>query len=493
MRIFALDNTFGHNPGRGSLSFSLADRLAIVQELDRLGIDYAEMGCPGASASVRKFFGYARTEFHPAHLRLTGSVRLAAIRDAVERDEEIQAIVDSGAQTAIVSASCWQVGAGCYEEYCRRIGETVRFLKTHGLDVIFRDEDFFQCYCREPKFAWHTLEAAKAAGADVLCLRDSTGSGLPELVREISAEVRKRFVGVLGICAHDDSDLALANTLEAVEQGFTHVEGSINAYGERRGLANLCSIISNLERKLGYSVIGAERLAEMTRVARLVADAGRDAIGRRGHVGLQPAPVAEGSLLDIVDSQLVAGLTEPGRRDLLGRFEFLEADGYELRTADGTLERLVREALQPDLRPFVAERYELTSHSALYAAPVSTATTTVRVGDMVRSETADGDGAVNALERSLRQCLFALYPEIVNLKVTDYRVQILDFSQGTAVRVRVAMEWAEAGAHWTTQGVSGDLIEATWLALVDGFRLSLMRRAGDGCSLPAGADSSWAV
>ncbi|HEV3334388.1 MAG TPA: alpha-isopropylmalate synthase regulatory domain-containing protein [Bryobacteraceae bacterium] len=494
MRVFALDNTFGHNPGRAGLSFSLADRLAIVQELDHLGIDYAEMGCPGASASVRKFFGYVRTEFlRPAHIRLAASVRLAAVRDGVARDEEIQAALESGAPAAIVEASCWQVGEGCYEEYCRRIGDVVRFLKAHGLEVIFRDEDFFQCHCREPLFAWHTLEAAKTAGADALCLRDSTGSGLPELVRETCAEVRKRFVGILGICAHDDCDLALANTLGAVGEGFTHVEGSINAYGERRGLANLCSTISNLERKLGHSVIGAERLGEMTRVARLVADAGREALGRRGPAGLAQAPVAEGSPLDGVDPHLVTELTDAARRDILGRIEFLQADGYEMRAADGTLELLVREAVRPELRPFVAERYELTSHAALYAAPVSTATATMRVGDVLRSETEDGDGAVNALERSLRQCLFALYPEIVNLKVSDYRVQILDYSQGTTVRVRVSVEWAESGHHWVTQGVSSDLIEATWLALVDGFRLSLMRRIESSHTLPVGGDFSWAV
>jgi len=493
MRVFALDNTFGHYPGRANLSFSLADRLAIVQELDRLGIDYAEMGCPGASASVRKFFGYARSEFQPAQLRLAASVRLAAVRDAVERDEEIQAAVDSAAPTVIVEASCWQVGAGCYDSFCEKIGETVRFLKTHGLEVIFRDEDFFQCFCREPQFAWHTLEAAKAAGADVLCLRDSTGSGLPELVRETCAEVRKRFVGVLGICGHDDCDLALANTLAAVEQGFTHVQGSINAYGDRRGLANLCSVISNLERKLGHTIIGSERLGEMTLVARLVAEAGREALGRRGRAGVPPAPVAEGSLLDTVDPRLVTALSDTARRDLEGRFEFLEADGYELRAADGTLELLVREALRPDLRPFIAERYELTSHAALYSAPVSTATATVRIADAVRSETEDGDGAVNALERSLRQCLFALYPEITSLKISDYRVQILDFSQGTSVRVRVSVEWDESGSRWVTQGVSADLIEATWLALVDGFRLSLLRRLEGSHVLPTGADSSWAV
>jgi len=153
----------------------------------------------------------------------------------------------------------------------------------------------------------------------------------------------------------------------------------------------------------------------------------------------------------------------------------------------------VREAVRPELRPFVAERYELTSHAALYSAPVSTATATLRVGDVVRSETEDGDGAVNALERSLRQCLFALYPEIVNLKVTDYRVQILDYSQGTTVRIRVSVEWDECGQHWVTQGVSSDLIEATWLALVDGFRLSLIRRRESSHTLPVAVDSSWAV
>jgi len=491
MRVFTLDNTFG--PSRAGLSFSLADRLKIVQELDRLGIDYAEMGCPGASASVRKFFDYARAEFQPAHLRLAASVRLAAVRDAAERDEEIQAAVDSGAPAVIAEVSGWQVGANCQDEFCHRICEAVRFLKAHALEVIFRDEDFFSSFCREPRFAWQTLETAKAAGADVLCLRDATASGQPELVREACAEVRKRFVGVLGICAHDDSDLALANTLAAVEQGFTHVEGSINAYGERRGLANLCSIISNLERNLGYSTIGVERLGEMTGVARLVAEAGKEALGRHGRGGLAQAPMAEASLLNGAEPPLAAELSDAARRDLQSRIEFLEADGYELRTADGTLELLVREALHPELRPLVAERYELTSHSALYAAPVSTATATLRIGDTVRSETEDGDGAVNALERSLRQCLFAFYPELVNLKVVDYRVQILDFSQGTSVRVRVSVEWAEAGHRWVTQGVSGDLIEATWLALVDGFRLSLMRRAESGQPLPAGSDSSWAV
>jgi len=493
MKIFALDNTFGHQPGRANLSFSLAGRLAIVQELDRLGIDYAEMGCPGASASVRKFFGYARSELQPAQLRLAASLRVAAVGDRTDRDEEIQAAIESHAPVVIVEACCWQIGADCQENFCRRIGDTVRFLKTQGREVIFRAEDFFQCLCREPKFAWQTLEAAKSAGADVLCLRDSTGSGLPELVRETCAEVRKRFTGILGICAHDDCDLALANTLAAVDQGFTHVEGSINAYGDRRGLANLCSIISNVERKLGHQVIGAENLSKMTLVARQVAEAGRDALGRRGHHSIPPTPAIEGPLLDIVDARLAIQLTDALRRDLEGRIEFLRADGYELRTADGTLELLIREALQPELQPFVAERYDLTSHSALYSAPVNTATATVRVGDFLRSETEEGDGPVNALERSLRQCLFAIYPQIGELKVSDYRLQVLDYAQGTSERVRVSVDWDEAGSRWTTQGVSADLIEATWLALVDGFRLSLMRSLEVTETPPVVVDSLWAV
>jgi 2-isopropylmalate synthase len=365
----------------------------------------------------------------------------------------------------------------------------VRFLKAHALEAIFRDEDFFQCYCTDPTFALRTLEAAKSAGADVLCLRDSTGAGLPQLVREAAIEVRKRFEGRLGICAHDDNDLALANTLEAVEQGFTHVEGSMDAYGSRRGLANLCAIISSLEHKLGHTTIGLHQLEEMAELARLMGEASSSAFGRRVRVGVAQMTTSGETILDGIEPKLLNALSATGKRSLLDRIHLMELEGYEFRVANGTLELLVREELDPQSRPFIAERYDLTSHSGLTGG-VSTATATVRSGGSIRSETEDGEGAVNALERSLRQCLFALYPEIADVHITDYHVSILDPAKGTASRGRVTITWATGSDRWVTAGVAGDLVEATWLALTDGFLLPLMRL---GKPVAAAADSSWAV
>ena len=485
MRVFTLDNTLGYNPGRAGLAFRLADRLAIVRKLDGLGINYVEAGCPGASEMARKFLAHAREECRPTTTRLVAVARLDAVRDALERDPEIEAVLAAGTPVVALSACSWHAGTIGFEEYCRRIGAAVQFLKERGVEVIFRAEDFFDCFVGYPAFALHTLEAAKAAGADVLALHDSSGNALPHVTREICIEVRKRFEGTLGICAHDDSGLGMANTLEAVEQGFTHVEGSINAYGPRRGLPNLCSIISNLENKLAHTVLGPHGLGEMAGVARLVAEAGRTALDRRARMHV----VGEA----LVDQSLLAKLAEPDRRALMDRIQRMESDGYNLRNAGGTLELLIREALNPEIQPFLAEHYELTSHSALCGAAMSTATATVRVGDAIRSETEDGDGAINALERALRQCLFALYPEISRIHVTDFHVQTLKASQGTTARVRVALAWAESGRRWVTAGVSSDLLEAAWLALVDGFRLPLMRLAESGRPMPAAADSSWAV
>jgi len=493
MRLFALDNTLGYNPGRAGLAFSLADKLAIVRKLDAVGIHYVEAGCPGAGGSARKFFTYARTECRLAHARLVALARLDAVQDALPCDEEILAVIQAAAPVVALSANCWHAGPDGFEPYCRRIGEAVCFLKDREFEVIFRAEDFFDCYAGHPAFALHTLEAAKAAGANVLCLRDSSGNTLPHVMREICSEVRKRFEGTLGICAQDDSGLAVANTLEAVEQGFTHFEGSINAYGPRRGLANLCSIVSNLEQKLGHTVIGANSRAEMAAAARLVADANGAAFDRRGRLRAVHEPSAEEVLPALIDPQLLARLDQTARRALEDRVRLAESNGYDLRTADGTLELLVREAFNPQIQPFVAEHYELTSHSALYGGALSTATTTVRVGEGIRSETEDGDGAVNALERSLRQCLFALYPEISNIRVTDFHLAVVDASQGTTARVHVLLTWSDSGRKWVTAGVSDDLIEASWLALVDGYRLPLMRLAETGRPMPAAVDSSWAV
>ena len=202
----------------------------------------------------------------------------------------------------------------------------------------------------------------------------------------------------------------------------------------------------------------------------------------------------EEALLETADAQLLRKLTDAGRRSLLDRMQEMEFEGCDLRAAGGTLELLIRESLDPEFRPFEPLHFEVTSHSTGDHAAISIATASVRIGDFVRSETEEGDGPVNALERSLRQCLFATYPEIGEVEIKNYRVDVLENASGTCPRARVLMEWREADGFWTTVGESRDLTAAAWLALVDGFRLLLMRRGRSQCALsPLPADSSWAV
>jgi len=487
MRVSALDHTLGYNPERQDLIYAVDDRLAIARRLDRLGIDYVEAGSPAVDRRAREFFERAHQECRLNHAQLVASARMDTIRESLSQDIGIQAVTDSATPVIALSGCCWHAGTIGLQEYCRRITETVQYFKAQGRVVIFRADDFFDGYCTDPSFALHMLEAAKAAGADVLCLADSAGGTLPHMVREVCLEVRKRFDGVLGIRTHDDHELACANTLEAVEQGFTHIEGSIAAQGQRGGSANLNSIIANLEYKLGHTVIDPDNLPAMPGVARFVADAAIAAPRR------ELRPDAEG-LLSSVDERLRARLKSTELSAVLDRIRLLESLGYNLHTALGTLELLVREALFPDLRPFEAERYEVASHSALYSATVTAATATVRAGDAIRTESEEGSGPVDALERTLRQCLFALYPAIAATRLKDYHVHTLEPGNGSLSWIRVTIEWSESGERWATAAVSEDLIEAAWLALVDGFRLVLMRLGERGtATLPAAADSSWAV
>jgi 2-isopropylmalate synthase len=347
MRLFALDNTLGYCSGHQGLSFTLDDRLAIARELDRLGIHYIDAGCPAADRKAREFFARARADGAFTHARLVASARVEEIHDAVERDAGLHALLAAGTPVVALSWSCRQSDAGRLQDYCARIREAVRHLKTHAREVIFRAEDYFESFGAGALCALRMLEAAKAAGADVLCLCDSAGATLPQPLREICAEVRKRFDGILGICAQDDSDLAVANTLEAVEQGFTYVEGSINADGRRSGSVNLCSVIANLEYKLDHCVIGQENFARMFDAARFVVEAATVPLRRDPH-GLEQAQ----TLLEGVDERLLAKLTDDSRRTLLDRIQLMEFDEYELRDAGGTMEVLVRESLYPALRPF---------------------------------------------------------------------------------------------------------------------------------------------
>ncbi|HTT61547.1 MAG TPA: citramalate synthase [Bryobacteraceae bacterium] len=518
MKIATFDTTLRDGTQGESVSFSVDDKLVIAQKLDELGIDYIEGGWPGSNPKDKEFFARAKQELKLHHAKLTafGATRFA--KNAVDQDRNVLALLAAETPAISVFGKSWELHTRralgvTEEENLKLISETVRFLKDHGREVVYDAEHFFDGYQAHAAFALRTLEAAQKAGADVLVLCDTNGGTLTGRLVEIIADVRKRFDGVIGIHTHNDSDVGVANAIAAIEQGCTHVQGCMNGYGERCGNANLCSIIANLELKLGHTTIGPEKLTALTTTARFIAElanlpmrgdqpfVGHSAFAHKGGVHVS-AVLKDAATYEHITPELVGNrqrvlvsdlsgrsnvlyklkqhgledrLTEDARRELLERIKEMEYMGYELEAAEGTFELLVREALHPGLHFFDVEGYEVTTKSTGAAGSRSTATVNLRAQDGVHSATAGGHGPVHALDVCLRKCLSALYPRISSVRLTDYKVRVLEPRKGTAARVRVLVEWSDHRKSWSTVGVSDNVIEASWSALVDAIRLELMR------------------
>jgi 2-isopropylmalate synthase len=544
MRIFTFDTTLRDGTQGESVSFSVEDKLLIAEKLDQLGIDYVEGGWPGSNPKDKEFFDRAKAvKLRHAKLTAFGATRLA--KNPVEQDTNVAGLL--AAETPVVSifGKTWdfhvQRALGISEEEnLALIADTVTYLKAHGREVVYDAEHFFDGYLSNPAFALRTLEAAKSAGADVLCLCDTNGGTLPMRLGEIVADVRKRFDGVLGIHPHNDSDVAVANALVAIEAGITHVQGCMNGYGERTGNANLCSVIANLETKLGHTTIGSENLRQMTSVARFIAElanlplrreqpfVGNSAFAHKGgiHVSavlkdsatyehIKPEMVGNRQRVLLSDlsgrgnvsyklNQLGLGenLNDAGRRALLERIKYMEYQGYDFEAAEGTFELLVREAADPEFHPFDVVGYEVSTKlqaGRTHRLPageetVTTASVTLRVDDDVHSATAVGNGPVNALDVCIRQCLSSVYPAVANVRLTDYKVRVLGARGGTESKVRVLVEWSDHRRSWSTVGISDNVIDASWRALVDALRLELMRLSEDGQPVKQTVpDYSWGV
>ncbi|HYZ87110.1 MAG TPA: citramalate synthase [Bryobacteraceae bacterium] len=517
MRIQTFDTTLRDGTQGESVSYSVDDKLLIAQKLDELGIDYIEGGWPGSNPKDKEFFNRARN-LRLRHSKLTafGATRFA--RNTVENDPNVAELIAAHTPVVAIFGKSWDLHTRralgiTEEENLKLISETVAYLKAHDREVVYDAEHFFDGYLSNPDFALRTLEAAQKSGADVLVLCDTNGGTLTAKLAEIVATVRERFDGMIGIHCHNDSDVAVANTIAAVEQGATHVQGCMNGYGERCGNANLASVIANLELKLGHTTIGVDKLPSLTPVCRFLAElanlplrndsayVGQSAFAHKGgvHVSailkdsatyehVQPEKVGNRQRVLLSDLSgrgnvfyklnqhgLGDRLSDAARRELLERIKHMEYQGYELEAAEGTFELMVREALHPGVQLFELVGFEVATKMVAAKEPVTTATVTLKAQDGIHSATASGHGPVNALDLCLRQCLATLYPSIQNVRLTDYKVRVLDSKKGTAAKVRVLIEWSDHRRSWATVGVSDNVIEASWHALVDAIRLELMR------------------
>ena len=517
MRIQTFDTTLRDGTQGEAVSFSVEDKILITQKLDELGIDYIEGGWPGSNPKDREFFARAR-HLKLKHAKLTafGSTRFA--KNPVEEDRNVRELVDAGTPVVAIFGKSWDYHVTralgiTLDENLVLISDTVGYLKAHGKEVVYDAEHFFDGYIHNREYALQTLAAAKSAGADVLCLCDTNGGTLTEALTEIVADVRSRFEGVIGIHTHNDSDVAVANSLAAIDKGASHVQGCMNGYGERCGNANLASVIANLELKLGHQTIGPDKLQLLTSTARYIADlanlqiprgqafVGQSAFAHKGGVHVS-AVLKDSSTYEHISPDLVGNrqrvlvsdlsgrsnvdymlrqydslaghLSNEGRRALVDRVKEAEYQGYDLEAADGTFELFVRQALNPGAQFFDVQGYEVMIVGGREKATRATATVRIgtRAGDSI--ETAHGHGPVHALDTCLRKCLATL-PGIADVRLTDYKVRVLDSKKGTAAKVRVLVEWSDNQKSWSTVGVSEDVIEASWEALVTALQLELMR------------------
>ncbi len=543
------DTTLRDGTQREGLSFTVEDKISVARTLDRLGVHFIEGGWPGANPKDTEFFRLAKAgelKLKTARLSAFSSTRRPGV--TADNDLNLRAVVASGAGVCAVFGKSWDLhvtGAlqTDLEENLRMIEESVRFLKRHGLYVIFDAEHFYDGYRHYPNYALKTLAAAEAGGADVLALCDTNGGSLPDNVAEATREVAQRTSTPLGIHAHNDGGLAVANTLAAVTAGAVHVQGTINGYGERCGNADLCVVLPNLELRMGRTTIGREAIKHLVEVSRFVgetanlgADAhqpfvGRSAFAHKGGVhvsallkdpttyehmdpatvgnkrrvviselagasnvryklgeyGLMPpiagagsARAAEGAA-GIAAESAVEGPVESAAdrtvRAVTAAVKELEYDGYSFEGAEGTFELLFRRQLGLAAEFFRLEGFRVTVQKGLTGATGALgceATVKVVVGGRTIHTVAEGDGPVNALDNALRQALRVAYPELDGVRLTDYKVRVLDGKAGTASKVRVHIESSGFGRSWGTVGVSENIIAASWEALVDGMNYGLL-------------------
>jgi len=525
------DTTLRDGAQREGISFSVVDKLDIARKLDELGIHFIEGGWPGSNPKDVEFFDRAR------NLALSNSVLVAfgstrRPKGKAATDANLRALAKAGVKAVTIvgkssELQVTQVLETSLEENLSMIADSIRYLKAKGLTVFFDAEHFFDGFKSNPSYALRVLEAAAEAGADCLVLCDTNGGTVPSEITVAIEAARKITAVPLGIHAHNDAELAVANTLAAVNAGVTQLQGTINGYGERCGNANLCSIIPALKLKMGINCATKEQLAKLTEVshfvsevANLIPDAwspyvGTSAFSHKGglhvsgmrkwkesyqhidptQVGNQPKVLVSelSGKANILQKARERGIDLPPKgkeaEKLLEQVKLLESHGFQYENAEASFELLLHRA-KPDYQPpfelvdfmIVVERRRRPPTRKSLEDTLSEAMIKVKIGDEVIHTAAEGNGPVNALDDALRKALLQFYPSLAQVRLVDYKVRILEESGGTGSQVRVLIESSDGVEEWRTVGSSSNIIEASWLALADSLEYWLLKQRTSGAS-----------
>ena len=520
--VVLYDTTLRDGTQREGLSLSVEDKLRIVARLDDLGIDYVEGGFPGSNPKDVEFFERAKgLKLRHAVVTAFGST---CRKDApASEDPGIRALIESGCSAVCIFGKAWDLHVThtlrtTLEENVRMVRDSVATLKAAGLTVFFDAEHFFDGYVRNAEYAVEVCRAAAEAGADAVVLCDTNGGRMPQEVARITAEMVARLAPVpVGIHAHNDAGCGVANSIVAVDAGATQVQGTVNGYGERCGNADLIAIIPALKLKMGHDVITDDELALLTEVSHFVAETanlapdqhqpyvGISSFAHKGGVHASAAdrfpaayehvePGIVGNLARVVVSELAGSASlrmkaaelgvdlsadpETAKR-VLDEIKELEHRGYSFEAADGSLEVLLRKELGTYEPLFLLESFRCLMEKREDGRVTTEATVKIHVRGKRFIATAEGNGPVNALDGALRLALDEFYPDLAAIQLTDYKVRVLDEKKGTGAITRVLIESADGDREWGTVGVSENIIEASWAALVDSIDYGLGRGSND--------------
>lgn len=514
--VTIFDTTLRDGTQGEGISLSADDKLKIAKKLDQLGVHYIEGGIPGSNSKDIEFFKRVQEFGLSARVTAFGSTRR---KDSIaEHDPNLKRILESGAKATSLVGKSWDFHVHTalqttLEENLAMIYDSIAYLKRQGMEVLFDAEHFFDGYKNNPEYALSVMRKAEEAGADWLVMCDTNGGTMPHEVHDIVSVLASRVTTArLGIHTHNDCELAVANALNAVRAGAEQVQGTMNGYGERCGNANLCSIIPNLQLKLGYDVIEPEQLMQLTNTARYVGEianvhmpvgqpfVGTAAFAHKGGIHVSAilrdsrtyehiAPETVGNRQRVLVSELagqsniLSKAQEMGikfdpeneeTRQVISKIKDLEHQGYQFEGADASLELLLRQANGEMKELFVFESFKMLVEKSAGKPVVSEAFIKLNIDGNSLYTAAEGNGPVNALDNALRKALISYYPALKNIHLSDYKVRVLDDKDATASKVRVLIESKDASNSWSTVGVSGNVIEASWEALVDSLRYALL-------------------
>lgn len=513
------DTTLRDGTQREGISLSVDDKLKIARRLDEFGVAYIEGGWPGSNPKDEAFFESARSlQLKHARIAAFGSTRKKDT--SVERDPNVKALLAANTPVVTLVGKSWNLHVrdvleASLDQNLNMIADSVAHLKAFDKEVVYDAEHFFDGFKANPAYALATLLAAQASGADVLVLCDTNGGSLPWEVEAIVTRVASELRAPLGIHAHDDGGCGVANSLAAVRCGAVHVQGTINGYGERVGNANLCTIIPDLQLKMGKHCVPEENLPQLTRLSYFLAEVanlphdkhlpyvGASAFAHKGgiHVAamlkneasyqhIDPALVGNerrtvvselsgrGSVQDKAH-QFGQEISPEQARAVLERIKTLEAQGFTFESAEASINVMLQHAQPGYQPPFELIDFLVVVEHRQGRGILAEATVKVRIGERVVHTAAEGNGPVNALDAALRKALLDVYPALAHVRLDDYKVRILDSDKGTGATVRVLIDTKNGEHRWSTVGASSNIIDASWRALADSLEYALLTGAGE--------------